>query len=297
MNTYWSTYVQTTEELYGSRALRFREDNSQTWLNMMGAVDGMRILEVGCGGGLFCHRVKVALPDAHVTGLDLDDGHVAYAARKAAELDLDCTFVAGDACQLPFSAETFDLAFSHTVMCFCDPDRFSSEQYRVLSAGGHMVAMDVINRGNSAEQWLPPNDTEEQRLFDRLWAAACLNDLSQIKRQSDSKRQWAESMRTAGFVDISFRTLATISYCPDSADVDDERALDQISQDRLSTLSSCEKARRMAPEALSTAAYQRLTDLINHRYDERVALYQRSERLWDYNTSTVLAVVGAKPFY
>ena len=52
-STYWSEYVQEPEELYCSRALRFREDNKDAWLRLIGAGDGMRILEVGCGSGLF----------------------------------------------------------------------------------------------------------------------------------------------------------------------------------------------------------------------------------------------------
>lgn len=295
-NTYWSTYVQTSEELYRSRALRFREDNQAVWLDMLGVADGMNILEVGCGGGLFSHRIKLAMPGATVTGMDLDNAHVAYAASKAAELGIDCTFISADACSLPFEANTFDLCFSHTVMSFCDPDAFASEQYRVLTSNGRMVAMDVINRGDAAERWVPEENTTEKLLFDRLWDAASKNENSQIKRHSNSKRQWAASMQKAGFTDIAFRVLATMTYCPDSADIDKEMAYEQINEDRLSELCSIEKARHMAPEALTAQAFAELTDLINARYDKRILQYDRGERLWDYGTTTVLAVIGTKPF-
>lgn len=294
MNKYWSTYVQTSEELYRSRALRFREDNQSAWLNLMSVTDGLNVLEVGCGGGLFCHRIKAALPNTKVTGLDLDEAHISFAISKASELNLDCTFVPGDACKLPFGADTFDLCFSHTVMNFCAPDTFAAEQYRVLKAAGRMVAMDVINFGNTAERWVPTEESEENRLFDRLWAAARQNELSRIRRHSDSKQQWAKSMCMAGFTNITFRTLAAITYCPDSFEVSDKLAHEQIDEDRLSELCSIEKARRMAPNALTSEAFVRLTDLINIRYDTRIEQYKRGERIWDFGTTTVLAVIGTK---
>lgn len=293
-NTYWSTYVQTSEELYRSRALRFRPDNQAAWIGAMGVADGMDILEVGCGGGLFSHRIKAALPDTSVTGLDLDDAHVRYAAEMAGRLGLDCAFVPGDACSLPFEAGRFDLCFSHTVMNFCDPDLFAAEQYRVLKRGGHMVAMDVLNLGNTAERWVPSEENEEKHLFDRLWSAAKDNKLSQIARHTDSKRQWAKSMEGAGFGDIAFRALATMSYCPNSGEVSRALGREQINEDRLSALSSILKARRMAPGALTEQEFARLTTLIDSRYDRRLAQYECGDRLWDFGTTTVLCVIGTK---
>ncbi len=64
MNTDWSNYVQTPEELYRSRALRFNGLNKDVWLRAMGIQSGMNVLEVGCGSGIFCHRIKTFLrPD------------------------------------------------------------------------------------------------------------------------------------------------------------------------------------------------------------------------------------------
>lgn len=96
----------------------------------------MKILEVGCAGGLLCHRLKERLSKAEITGLDLDTGHIAYAKKKTRELELQCDFVAGDAVNLPFGDDTFDTCYSHTVMNFCDPEKFVGEQYRVLKPGG-----------------------------------------------------------------------------------------------------------------------------------------------------------------
>lgn len=96
MDTFWSTSVQETEELYASQALRFREDNKDPWLDVLGVRDGMDVLEDGCAGGAFCHRIKCSPPGTRITGLDRDSGHIAYARKKSMQLGLDCAFVEGD---------------------------------------------------------------------------------------------------------------------------------------------------------------------------------------------------------
>ena len=70
--------------------------------------DGMKILEVGCAGGLLCHRLKERLPSAEIAGVDFDIGHIEYAKKKTKELGLQCNFVAGDATKLPFEDNMFD---------------------------------------------------------------------------------------------------------------------------------------------------------------------------------------------
>ena len=79
MNTYWSTYVQKTEELYLSRSLKFHRGNMGRWIEAMELRDEMKILEVGCAGGLLCHRIKERLPNTEITGLDFDTRHISYA--------------------------------------------------------------------------------------------------------------------------------------------------------------------------------------------------------------------------
>ena len=55
MNTYWSQYVQKTEELYLSRSLKFNNKNIDKLTDIMQLRDGLDSLEVGCAGGLLCH--------------------------------------------------------------------------------------------------------------------------------------------------------------------------------------------------------------------------------------------------
>jgi len=294
MNTYWSQYVQKTEELYLSRALKFHKGNIDQWIKAMGLGNGMKILEIGCAGGLLCHRLKERLPDAEITGLDFDTGHIEFARKKSTELNLQCNFIAGDAAQLPFEDHTFDVCYSHTVMNFCDPGKFAGEQYRVLKPGGRMIVMDVYNRGAGPEAWVPDDDCEEKELFDKVWEAASENPSSRIKRYENRTEKYFAYLAAQGFRNISIDAMATVNYAPDCDNVEDEMAHAQINEDRMSELCSAEKAYRMAPDALSETEYQTLLDMINRRYDRRLRQYENGEKSWEFRIATTVLISGTK---
>ena len=170
-NTIWSDYIQSSEELYRSRSLRFRADNATVWLPFLYIREGDAILEIGCAGGSLLHRVKQLIPSVTATGLDRDSGHIEYAKRKTAELELDCNFIVGDALSMPFENDTFDVTFSHTVTGHVPIQPFLAEQLRVLKPGGSVVVLSARTKlGLNVENWKPV-EVEEQALFDKLWAA------------------------------------------------------------------------------------------------------------------------------
>lgn len=294
MNTYWSQYVQKTEELYLSRSLKFHQGNMDQWIDAMQLRDGMKILEVGCAGGLLCHRLKERLPGAELTGVDLDTGHIDFARRKARELKLQCSFAEGDATRLPFEDGLFDVCYSHTVINFCDPEKFVGEQYRVLKPGGRIVIMNVYQRGFKPEEWIPTDYCEEKELFDKVWAAASDNQNSQIKRYEDRPEKYFVHLAEQGFENLSIDAVASVSYAPDCWNISDELARAQINEDRVSELSSVEKAYAMAPNALSREEHQTLLDMINRRYDRRILQYENGEKDWEFRIATTVLISGTK---
>ena len=295
MNTYWSQYVQKTEELYLSRALKFHKGNIDKWIDVMQLRDEMEILEVGCAGGLLCHRLKEQLPDAKITGLDFDIGHIDYAKKKTEELKLQCNFIAGDATNLPFENDIFDTCYSHTVINFCDPARFVGEQYRVLKPGGRIIIMDVYNKGLKPEEWIPTDTCEEKELFDKVWAAASANPHSQIKRYENRTEKYFAYLAEQGFHNLSIDAMATVNYAPNCDNIDDEMARAQINDDRITELSSVEKAYKMAPDGISKAEYQTLLDMINRRYDKEILQYENGDKHWNFRITTTVLISGVKP--
>lgn len=95
------------------------------------------LLDVGCGAG------QTALPaaknGARVTGIDLAENQIAHARRRAQEAGLDIRFDVGDAEDLPYSDESFDIAISLIGAMFAPrPEKVVSEFARVLKPGGRL---------------------------------------------------------------------------------------------------------------------------------------------------------------
>ena len=264
------------------------------WIDVMQLHDGMNILEVGCAGGLLCHRLKERLQRAEITGVDFDIGHIDFAKKKSAELNLKCNFIAGDATQLPFADNAFDVCYSHTVINFCEPTKFVSEQYRVLKPGGKMIIMDVYDRSNKPEEWIPNDECEEKALFDKVWAAANDNPNSQVKRYENRTEKYFAYLAAQGFHSISIDAMASVNYAPDCDNIDDETARLQINEDRVLELNSVEKAYKMAPHALSKTEYQTLLDFINRRYDKKIKQYEDGEKNWEFRIATTVLISGTK---
>ena len=287
---HWSSYIQTTDELNESRGLRFTDKNKELWLDALGVAPCMKALEIGCGGGMLCHRVKEFVPGVDVTGIDLDEGHIA----RAKGLFPECGFIVGNAAELPFPDGTFDLCFSHTVAEHIPHDAFFGEQLRVLKPGGRISVLSV--RSRLSVKSLVVRSEEEDELLCKGWEKASGFDAgdSEVGKYELDEHEYPRELEKHGFRDVTVKVFTVVDYCPDSADVDRGTALKQINCRRNGDLAPVRKLLNRAPDALSHDELARLTSLINSRWDERVAKYERGEKVWDFSTSTVLAVSGVK---
>ena len=123
----------------------------QTILSSL-AFDGQgSLLEVGCGSGAMTIRAALTWTGARVTGLDYW-GAIYHYSRALCEKNAAsegvgdrCSFVHGDANQLPFLDESFDAVISnyvyHNIMG-ADKQALLLESLRVLKKGGVFVLHD-----------------------------------------------------------------------------------------------------------------------------------------------------------
>jgi len=98
-------------------------------------------LDVGCGTGFL--SFELAARGYRVTGIDFAPSMLAEARRKAAERAVALRFEHGDAEQLTFPSQSFDLVITrHVLWTLPHPDLAIDEWIRVLRPGGRLVIVD-----------------------------------------------------------------------------------------------------------------------------------------------------------
>src|SRR5262245_2113533 len=103
----------------------------------------IRILDVGCGTGVFAARLRAAFPNAQVWGVDLAAGMLARGSARWRMHAGHVQPIQADSERLPFAATTFDVvtcanSFHH----YPHQDRAVVEMNRVLRPGGRLLLID-----------------------------------------------------------------------------------------------------------------------------------------------------------
>ena len=107
--------------------------------------ENARILDVGCGTGEISIRLAELFPSASITGVDLIEGHLEVARKRAVHLGGRTRFEAGNAFALPYDAATFDLVVCrHVLQAIPTPEKAVAEMIRVTRPGGrlHLLVED-----------------------------------------------------------------------------------------------------------------------------------------------------------
>ncbi len=100
------------------------------------------VLEVAVGTGLNLPHYPAG---ATITGIDLSDGMLDVARRRAADIGREVTLRQGDAQALPFADASFDTVVCTFGLCAVpDADAAIDEMVRVLRPGGRLILVDHV---------------------------------------------------------------------------------------------------------------------------------------------------------
>ena len=280
MSTIWSNEIQSSEILYYSRACRFNDFNKDKWFNFLHLKENLNILELGCGPGHFTNMIKKHFPSCNVTGVDLDENHIKFANNMAKTLNLDVTYLVGDANNLPFENNQFDLIFSHTLVEHLPFEEFVTEQKRLLKDNGLMIFITVDSKRKHVNTF----DYMENEL-DEIYNSLQYKDNNiTVGQYNQTPQQYLQSLRNLNFKTPSARFEEVVYYFPDIT-YNTEEGLKQIEM-----LENSDIYNAKFNLSLSTNGQQYETQLIQeikNKYAERKKLYIENSPVYDYESTAL----------
>lgn len=182
-------------------------------------LDGLRILDIGCGGGLLCE--PMARLGATVVGADASPTNVEIARIHCEQSGLDIDYRATTAEDLASAAEEFDIVLNMEVVeHVADVDLFIGACAGMVKPGGLMFVA-TINRTPKAYalaifaaerilRWLPRGTHHYERLVRpaELEKAIAEGGLKVIERTGVFYNPIADEWRLSRDMDVNYMMLA-----------------------------------------------------------------------------------------
>ena len=173
--------------------------------------EGERVLDIACGTGVVARLAAKRMGRGLVTGLDLNTTMLGVARRAPTE-GAAITWIEGSALDLPFPADSFDMAFCQQgLQFFPDQRKALDETYRVLKGGGR-AALSVYSRIER---------TPGANAFALALDDVVGKDASRIKRGEhsfDDVTQLEALLRSSGFKAVDVQTVEQTIVFPSVLD-------------------------------------------------------------------------------
>ncbi len=145
-NEIWKAFQRP--DSFEQRTHRFRVDMRPLLFQWLGITPESRVLDGGCGSGVFTRYLAGGLASGHITGFDINEGFIEYGRKKAEELGLGrkMTLETADGFHLHYPDNTFDAVTNYTYIgVLSDPAAGMGELVRVCKPGGVVSCVIATN--------------------------------------------------------------------------------------------------------------------------------------------------------
>jgi ubiquinone/menaquinone biosynthesis C-methylase UbiE len=170
----------------------------QPLLDCAGVAEGQRVLDVACGTGVVARATWRAVgPSGHVFGIDLNPSMI----EVARQLQPDVEWRVGDATNLPYDDDTFDVVLCQSALFFfADAEAAVREMARVVMPGG-AVALQTYAGLDDQPGYGPFVDTvvdhagqDARRLLSTYWSKGDVDELQGLIRVAGMSVETTRSM-------------------------------------------------------------------------------------------------------
>jgi len=111
----------------------------QTAFKLLPDLNGKKVIEVGCGRGVFASHLAAKYPEAKITAIDFSEKAIDIAKQNYQNVP-NLTFEVGNAESLKLPDSTFDVYVScETIEHVATPQKMIAEIKRVLAPGGQFI--------------------------------------------------------------------------------------------------------------------------------------------------------------
>ena len=182
-------------------------------------IHGPEVLDEACGTGDFSiaiarHLARSSKTPWHVSGVDISEGMLEVMRKKVAGAGLEgaVSATAGDCCALGFPDSSFDtVTVAFGMRNFEDREKALAEALRVLRPGGRFVMLELGIPHNRILAW------GFKLYFTRIMPSvggrisgnkAAYRYLPASVMAFPEPKEWAATMRKAGFAEVRHRTLS-----------------------------------------------------------------------------------------
>lgn len=208
-----------------------------TLLNYAGVTAGQRVLDVACGTGVVARQAAEIVGQAGaVTGVDLNPAMLEVAQERASAI----RWRVGDAADLPFADNTFDVALCQSALFFFgDPARAVKEMARVVRVGG-VVALQTYASLAQQPVYGPFVETvtrlagdDARKLMGTYWSQGDLGELRSLVESAGLATTVADNnLGHVHFPSIEVFVHTEIQATPLAARIDDATTLEILRETR-----------------------------------------------------------------